>query len=194
MFRIRNKSKTLASGAKAALVLLITASFLAMPVSFASAEDDPEEIAFIDGLPCKADEVLVKYSETESIGEIACSLSSVSSEIQDTLPEDIVIADVPDGQTVESFIEELSEAPGVEYAQPNYIYKLDTTSVSDTYSLNGVQWYLGKIGVYDAWDTTMGSAYIKVAVLDTGIDLDHEDLVGQIYAQTGRCGRRRQRS
>ncbi|MEK7665656.1 MAG: S8 family serine peptidase [Patescibacteria group bacterium] len=38
------------------------------------------------------------------------------------------------------------------------------------------QWYLNTIDAYDAWDTTVGSNDVIVAVLDTGIDLEHPDL------------------
>lgn len=168
--------------AKTLFTLLVVVSLLLFTAAFVSAEDEPEDITTVNGLPCKAGEVLVKYSKTESFSKIAYSLNSVGSSAQNTLPEDIVIADVPDGETIESFMEELENTHGVEYVQPNYIYKLSATTVNDTLSSN--QWYLEKIGVYDAWDTTMGSADIKVAVLDTGADLEHEDLGLQIVAQT----------
>ena len=47
--------------------------------------------------------------------------------------------------------------------------------------LLGKLWYLGKIGAYNAWDTTTGSNDIVVAILDTGVDLDHPDLVDNLW-------------
>ncbi len=47
------------------------------------------------------------------------------------------------------------------------------------------QWYLDQIDAYDAWDTTTGSSEIVVAVLDTGVDLDHPDLEDQIWTNEG---------
>ncbi|MEK7607006.1 MAG: S8 family serine peptidase [Patescibacteria group bacterium] len=38
------------------------------------------------------------------------------------------------------------------------------------------QWYLNKIRAYDAWSLSKGSQDVVVAVLDTGIDIDHPDL------------------
>lgn len=40
----------------------------------------------------------------------------------------------------------------------------------------GKQWYLSKIDVENAWRETTGSPDIVVAVLDSGVDADHEDL------------------
>ena len=43
------------------------------------------------------------------------------------------------------------------------------------------QWYLKKIDVYEAWSKTMGSADVVVAVIDTGVDIDHPDLKENIW-------------
>ncbi|MBI4592274.1 S8 family serine peptidase [Candidatus Uhrbacteria bacterium] len=46
------------------------------------------------------------------------------------------------------------------------------------------QWYLETIGAYEAWDTSTGDGSVVVAVLDTGIDLDHPDLEENIWTNT----------
>jgi hypothetical protein len=43
------------------------------------------------------------------------------------------------------------------------------------------QWYLQQIGTYEAWETQTGSRNVVVAVLDTGVDLDHPDLRRNIW-------------
>lgn len=43
------------------------------------------------------------------------------------------------------------------------------------------QWYLPQVGAPDAWDVTTGSGDVVVAVLDTGVDLDHPDLRGNLW-------------
>ncbi len=43
------------------------------------------------------------------------------------------------------------------------------------------QWYLEQIGAFDAWDTQTDASSVVVAIIDSGIDLDHPDLAGNIW-------------
>ncbi len=43
------------------------------------------------------------------------------------------------------------------------------------------QWYLEKIGAPAAWDLATGSHDVIVAVIDSGLDVDHEDIVDNIW-------------
>jgi subtilisin family serine protease len=54
---------------------------------------------------------------------------------------------------------------------------------NDTYW--GLQWGPDKIGVPIAWNVTTGSASVVVAVLDSGVDVDHPDLTGQLWVNPG---------
>lgn len=47
------------------------------------------------------------------------------------------------------------------------------------------QWYLENIDAYSAWDIHTGDGSVVVAILDTGIDLDHPDLEENIWMNTG---------
>jgi thermitase len=52
---------------------------------------------------------------------------------------------------------------------------------NDDYS--GRQWAIPKIMVPQAWEVTSGEASVVIAVLDTGIDSEHEDLIGKVIAE-----------
>jgi subtilisin family serine protease len=49
-------------------------------------------------------------------------------------------------------------------------------------------WGLKKIKAAEGWDTTTGSSSLVVAVIDTGVDTDHEDLAANIWNNDGENG------
>lgn len=83
---------------------------------------------------------------------------------------------------------ELSKDPDVEFAQPNYIYHPSYVPIDPDYS---IQWALKNtetlvdINAEKAWDITRGSSSVIVGVLDTGIDINHPDLINNIYVNPG---------
>jgi len=48
----------------------------------------------------------------------------------------------------------------------------------------GDQWYLERINIAGAWDKTVGNSQTVIAVIDTGINGNHEDLVGRLWINT----------
>jgi hypothetical protein len=47
---------------------------------------------------------------------------------------------------------------------------------------NQQAWHYGQVNLVEAWGTTTGSATVTVAVIDTGFDMLHEDLVANLEA------------
>lgn len=50
------------------------------------------------------------------------------------------------------------------------------------------QWGMNQIGVQSAWSKTKGNPDVIVAVIDTGVDYTHEDLVDNIWRNPGEAG------
>ncbi len=71
----------------------------------------------------------------------------------------------------------------VEFAEPNYKMTAETIASTDPYISN--QWYLDKVSVWGGWEKTSGSPETVIAVLDTGVDLDHPDLKDNIWVNKG---------
>jgi thermitase len=80
----------------------------------------------------------------------------------------------------------LKALPGVRYVEPNYLYYAVATPNDPGYSR---QWALPKIQANLAWDIWQPQSPRYIAIIDTGIDYNHSDLVnkfrrlsnGQIY-------------
>jgi thermitase len=62
---------------------------------------------------------------------------------------------------------------GFEYVEPNYYVHAAFTPNDPLWSLH---WGLSKVRADLAWDIELGRRSVIVAVIDTGIDYDHEDL------------------
>ncbi len=71
----------------------------------------------------------------------------------------------------------------VEFAEPNYIYRIDSTpndaDYNKSWSLHGTTGF--DINAEKAWDISTGSKDIVIAVVDTGIDLRHSDLKDNLW-------------
>ncbi len=76
-------------------------------------------------------------------------------------------------------IKQLSGIKGVKAVVPNH---LRFSQLIPNDSLYSSQWALPKINCPAAWDMNTGSSTVKVAIVDSGIDLNHPDLVGNLIA------------
>jgi subtilisin family serine protease len=100
---------------------------------------------------------------------------------------------LPAGANVEQTIAELEQQPGVLSAEPNLRVRALTTP-DDSYfgslwGLNNTGQRLKKdakmkadadIDAPEAWDTFSGNGTVTVAVIDTGVDYTHPDLIGSV--------------
>jgi thermitase len=72
--------------------------------------------------------------------------------------------------------------PGVARAEPDPIWTTNAVPNDPRY---GEQWHLPKINAAQAWDTQTGSSNVVVAVIDSGLDLDHADIAGAVWSNPG---------
>jgi subtilisin family serine protease len=69
--------------------------------------------------------------------------------------------------------------PGVTWVEPEVVRRL---AFNPTDPLAARQWYTAATHAYDAWEILPPLASVRVAVIDSGIDLSHPDLVPRVVA------------
>lgn len=81
-------------------------------------------------------------------------------------------------RTVAEAVTEYGRDDDVEYAEPDYVVR--ALVVPDDPSFSSL-WGLSAIAAPAAWDTTTGSNEVVVAVVDTGIDYNHQDIRANMW-------------
>ncbi len=101
----------------------------------------------------------------------------------------LLVALPDDVRESETLVARLAAHPGVEYVEPNGWGEGGGFVVNDTYF--GEQWHLDNRGQFggtpgadieavSGWELARGSAGVLVAVLDSGLSLDHPEFFGRV--------------
>ena len=156
-----------------ALVLLLALLGTFGGVAMASPPDErPPSQPSGDFIPGR---VLVKFKPALGAAAAHDRLAQQGLRASGFIPGlDVFTVDVPPGKELET-VAQLRARADVLYAEPDYrVYALDTIPNDPGW---GSQWGLRKIQAPKAWDilSTTGGANIIIAVIDSGIDLDHPD-------------------
>jgi subtilisin family serine protease len=120
------------------------------------------------------DEILLKFKPGASEQAKEQIKNELALEVLETIPGiDVHRIRVPEHAKAK-VIEALSHNPNIEFVEENHINTI--MYPNDLYFPN--QWHLSKIGFPAAWETPPagGSPNIILAIIDTGVQLTHEDL------------------
>jgi len=88
--------------------------------------------------------------------------------------------EVPKNKKISDFIIELKKDSNVKYAEPNYKVYADKQNLTFTDPMLKEQYALDKVQAQKGWAIHQGSKDIKIAIVDTGVDLEHPDLKDKI--------------
>ncbi|MGB9862023.1 MAG: S8 family peptidase [Candidatus Bipolaricaulaceae bacterium] len=126
------------------------------------------------------DQILVKFKPGATPEAVAEVHRRLGGQVLQVIPGiDVQVVRVPLGRVPE-MVRAYSLEKLVEFAEPDYVAVAFDVVPNDPGYVN--QWALPKIQAPKAWDITKGSPDIPIAILDTGIDQDHEDLATKIVA------------
>jgi len=180
------------------LLLSITGvPMLAPTYSNAASPQAQLALASNPALEYAPDSVLVKFNPAASPAQKlnARALISAEKNREYGLVQGLEHIQLSKGQGVERAIEILQQLPFVEYAEPDYVLHADT---NDYYF--DLQWGLHNTGqrilnirgsfdadidAPEAWDITTGNLTFVVAVIDTGVEYSHEDLINNAWRNPG---------
>lgn len=147
---------------------------------------------FPKGVAFKEGELLVKMLEGDLSVRAESMRTQLSAKVTAKIEDiDVEVWQVPAKTQDELFsvIEQLSSSGAVAYAEPNYIQSIDAVpddpSFNDLWGLHNEGQSSGTadadIDALEAWGIETGSQDVVVAVIDTGIDYNHIDLVDNMW-------------
>lgn len=179
-------------------ILIVFVLFASVVLGLVAARSNflnSEQKVFPQGVNYVQDEIIIKYkngqspeelearSELKSRQKLLDSLSKIGGVSQKKLYEDsgnglgsYYILSLKPGVSVPDTYSALKDIPEIETPSPNYILKIQETP-NDPYFPQ--MWNLKKDNLETAWNTTHSNG-VLVAVIDTGVDYNHEDLKGAV--------------
>ncbi len=131
-----------------------------------------------------AGEAIVRFEPGTVAAERAAARDAADVELERTLELSQTQVVSFDG-SVGAALTRLESGGDVAYAQPNYRYEALAPPPNDTFF--GQLWGLGPdpgIGALTAWDRSRGNGQV-IAIVDSGIDLSHPDLVPRLWRNPG---------
>ncbi|MCQ6275803.1 peptidase S8 [Bacillus sp. V3B] len=139
------------------------------PSIFLIKHDDKSESHYIKN------EVTVKFKTHPTKQDFDRMTNEINGKILEKLNSTIVLQS--NKLTTSELIEFFNGQATVEFAEPNYLYLQNQIGLpNDLLYQEQYQWNFPVIRTEGGWDITKGDEDIVIAVVDTGVDLDHPDL------------------
>ena len=162
---------------KKIIILLVVAIILISSLPTIVLAAPPSSSAPASGFP--QDQILVKFQPDVSLPEAAQIHRHLGGQVKEIISGiGVQVVTVPKGQAMEKANAYSSNARVI-YAESDFVAEAIGNPDDPRF---GSQWGMVKVEAPQAWDVTTGSPNTNIAVLDTGVDLDHPDLVDKIVS------------
>ncbi|MBU4439570.1 MAG: S8 family serine peptidase [Acetobacterium sp.] len=159
------------------------------PPDLASAQDNetPAEIQTLEQVPAinindhLDQQIVVIYTDSgeSNVKDLSLTTDEVVSGEQVSNRVDLI--EVSEGTNVEALMADLEQNPNVLAVDKND--KIEVTALpNDPYVVNGSAWQFQRIGADQTWNQVSNTDPVVVAVIDTGLNVNHPDLIGNTVA------------
>jgi subtilisin family serine protease len=112
---------------------------------------------------------------------IAPAFQSMVNQVDPYGLKRVFIVQIQPSPTLQTLIADLNELPDVEYAEPMYKRELYDTQFTPNDPYFSQSWHHPVVQTPEAWDIQTGSETIIVAIIDTGVDTSHPDLMENLW-------------
>lgn len=129
--------------------------------------------------PAAPGEVLVSLAPAAAKLSDAMIEARLGARVAGSIPGLGVVRLTLDGETTAQAVARMSGLPWVHYVEPNHLYAASFVPNDSLFS--GQTGYLNAVDAVSAWDIERGLESVAVAVLDSGIDEEHEDLAEKLW-------------
>jgi subtilisin family serine protease len=146
------------------------------------ADSDRPQKEGLSGAPRHVEgQIVLKLKQNLTDHEIGAIVNSLGMTLRKSIPElNYYVFSLFSGVSVNDALKHLSNMAAIEKAEPNYLIPINMHPNDPYYNK---QWALHDtdINAPEAWDIEIGKREIIVAVVDTGVDYEHEDLSPNIW-------------
>ncbi|WKY46955.1 S8 family serine peptidase [Eubacteriaceae bacterium ES3] len=166
-----------------AVTMSLILILLSLPLSVMAEEtlqvNSLDQLETVDVLDATGRQVVVIYNEKQedNIGTLDLSNSEIIG--GESVSSRVDVIEVAEDVDIDAFLAELRSQPNVLAADLNQLYEKSSLP-DDPYIQNGQAWQFTGIGQDLVWDQVENEEAVVVAVLDTGLNTQHPDLLGRI--------------
>lgn len=137
-----------------------------------------EQVSDIRSTTPVENQIVVVYEEEREDNVRQLRLSEDIVEEGESISEMVDVFTPDESVDTDELIKELESRPGVAAVSRNEVLKADALP-NDPYITDGTAWQFQRVRADNTWNRVNSTSAVKVAVIDQGVNILHEDLFGR---------------